>query len=209
MTIGEKLTQARLDNQLTQQQVAQYLFLTRQTISNWETGRSYPDVSSLIALSDLYQHSLDELLKGDKAMMSNLEKKERELKQNRQVYFASMIVDIILLVLLVMSLMGLKDFKLATGAQILLNIGILVNVITLLSESKRRRELVGRDDNSKKKLTIIRWELVVVFLLTNVLSVYFRGIGSFSAGVFVGSLLATVVILKFVEKALITSNIKK
>ena len=53
----------------TQQQMADHLFVTRQTVSNWETEKSYPDVHSLLILSDLFGVSLDELIKGDVAVM--------------------------------------------------------------------------------------------------------------------------------------------
>ena len=48
--------------------------VSRQTISNWENGKSLPDILSVIRMSELYQISLDELLKGDKEMMAKIEK---------------------------------------------------------------------------------------------------------------------------------------
>ncbi|WP_301876357.1 helix-turn-helix domain-containing protein [Limosilactobacillus oris] len=50
---------------MTQADVANQLFVTRQTISNWEQGKSYPDLNMLVRLSEVYQVSLDSLLKGD------------------------------------------------------------------------------------------------------------------------------------------------
>lgn len=69
MEIGSKLRQARLSKELTQEQVGESIGVSRQTISNWETGKSLPDVVSVIKLSDLYGISLDELLKGDQNML--------------------------------------------------------------------------------------------------------------------------------------------
>lgn len=46
----------------------------RQTISNWENEKSFPDIVNVIKLSDLYNISLDQLLKGDEAMIEHLEK---------------------------------------------------------------------------------------------------------------------------------------
>ena len=59
------LKQRRLELNLTQQAVADQLHTTRQTISNWETGKNLPDVPLLIAISDLYELSLDTMLKSD------------------------------------------------------------------------------------------------------------------------------------------------
>ena len=54
----------------------QRIFVTRQTISNWETDKTYPDVQSLLLLSDLFGVSIDELVKGDVAAMESEIKKE-------------------------------------------------------------------------------------------------------------------------------------
>ena len=53
MEIGQKLREARQRRGLTQEELAERLRLSRQTISNWENERSYPDIMSLIALSDI------------------------------------------------------------------------------------------------------------------------------------------------------------
>ncbi|MHC5228100.1 helix-turn-helix domain-containing protein [Enterococcus sp. LJL99] len=53
----------------TQTEVANQLHVTRQTISKWELGKSYPDLDLLISLSEFYDVSLDELLKGDQKLI--------------------------------------------------------------------------------------------------------------------------------------------
>jgi len=63
MRFGERLKKARSDMNLTQGDVANELYVTRQTISSWENEKTYPDISSLIQLSNYYQISLDTLLK--------------------------------------------------------------------------------------------------------------------------------------------------
>ena len=66
MDIGAKLREARLAAQLTQEQAAEDLGISRQTMSNWENGKTYPDIVSVIKMSDLYAISLDCLLKDPK-----------------------------------------------------------------------------------------------------------------------------------------------
>lgn len=73
MEIGQTLRRARQNCGLTQEAVAERVGVSRQTVSNWENNRSYPDIGSLLALSDLYSLTLDELLKGDAAMIRHLE----------------------------------------------------------------------------------------------------------------------------------------
>ena len=66
--IGSKIKAARVEKKFTQEQVAEVLGVSRQTISNWENGKSYPDIISVIKMSDCYGVSLDYLLKGEEKM---------------------------------------------------------------------------------------------------------------------------------------------
>ena len=68
MEIGKKLKEARQMSGLTQENVAEKLNVSRQTISNWENGKSYPDIISVIKMSECYRVSLDYLLKGEEKM---------------------------------------------------------------------------------------------------------------------------------------------
>ena len=61
MDIGIKIKNARIKANLTQEQVAEALSVSRQTISNWENEKTYPDIISVIKMSDLYDISLDHL----------------------------------------------------------------------------------------------------------------------------------------------------
>ena len=72
MEIGSKIKNARIQANFTQEQVAEALSVSRQTISNWETGKTYPDIVSVVKMSDLYNISLDRLLKEKKSMSNYL-----------------------------------------------------------------------------------------------------------------------------------------
>lgn len=74
MNFGEHIKQRREKLNLSQKEVAKLLFVTRQTISNWENGRNFPDMSMLIELSKLYQISIDSLLKEDKKLKEHLDR---------------------------------------------------------------------------------------------------------------------------------------
>lgn len=65
MELNEKLLSLRKKNKLTQAQVSETLDVSRQAISNWETGAVLPSTDNLIALSRLYQVPVDHLLNGD------------------------------------------------------------------------------------------------------------------------------------------------
>lgn len=72
MSLGKQLKNRREQLGLTQQEVADQIHVSRQTISNWEVGRNYPDIPTIIQLSDYYEVSLDELLKGDEHLMKKM-----------------------------------------------------------------------------------------------------------------------------------------
>ena len=65
LEIGVKIKTARQDAGFSQEQVAEALGVSRQTISNWENEKTYPDIVSVVKMSDLYGVSLDYLLKGE------------------------------------------------------------------------------------------------------------------------------------------------
>lgn len=88
MKIGVKLKEARLQAGLTQENVAEEIQVTHQTISNWETEKSFPDIVSVIKLSTLYNISLDKLLKGDEEMIEHLEKSTNIVKSNQKLIIA-------------------------------------------------------------------------------------------------------------------------
>ena len=100
MEIGKKLKNARIEAGLTQEKAAEKIDVSRQTISNWENEKSYPDIISVIALSDLYSVSLDELLKGDQKMAEHLEESTYVVKSNKKLTGA-ILLNIILMILLI------------------------------------------------------------------------------------------------------------
>ena len=68
MNIGNQISAIRKEQQLTQEQFRSLFHVTRQTVSNWENEKSYPDIISVIKMSECYDVSLDYLLKGEQKM---------------------------------------------------------------------------------------------------------------------------------------------
>lgn len=79
MNVGEKINMLRKKNNLSQDSFANLLHVTRQTVSNWENEKSYPDLEILLKISDQFQISLDELLKNDATIEKSVatEKKKK------------------------------------------------------------------------------------------------------------------------------------
>ncbi|MFT8424538.1 MAG: helix-turn-helix transcriptional regulator [Liquorilactobacillus sp.] len=130
MKFSERLKRARIEMDLTQEQVANDFFITRQTISSWENEKTYPDISSLIKLSDYYHISLDILLKEDVGMRESLEKKEVS-EELRPVRRNLLLIDVILLVVLLGNLFDL--FKISGGLSLFILL-ILLCTISALSD---------------------------------------------------------------------------
>ncbi len=100
MEIGKKLKDARIKAKFTQEEIAEKLNVSRQTISNWENEKSYPDIISVIELSSLYSISLDDLLKGDEKMIEHLEESTNIVKSNQKL-LGAIILNIITVILLI------------------------------------------------------------------------------------------------------------
>ena len=95
MEIEKKLKDVRMQAGLTQEQVAEKIMVSRQTVSNWENGKSLPDIVSIMSLSDLYQISIDELLKGDERMKEKMEKDANIAKANKRVILTTAIITLV------------------------------------------------------------------------------------------------------------------
>ncbi len=101
MEVGERLKARRNELNLTQDQVAESLGITRQTMSNWENGRSYPDIERVIGLSELYALSLDELLKGDQKMVRHLQE-NTVVNHFLKLFIGMLLVNVALMVVLML-----------------------------------------------------------------------------------------------------------
>lgn len=97
MELGRRITELRKTNNLTQEGLAERCSVTRQTISNWENGKSYPDLEMLVFISDSFDISLDALVKGDGKMVQEITKEQRKGRfQNYKM--AALTVGLLLLV---------------------------------------------------------------------------------------------------------------
>ena len=82
MELGKQIKMHRQEAHLSQEELANRVYVSRQTISNWENDKSYPDVNSLVLLSEIFQISLDNLIKGDIEVMKDVIQKEEIEKMN-------------------------------------------------------------------------------------------------------------------------------
>ncbi len=83
MEIGSQIRKYRNAQELSQEELAEKIYVTRQTISNWENEKSYPDIHSLLLLSSIFEISLDQLIKGDIEIMKKEINKAKVEKFNQ------------------------------------------------------------------------------------------------------------------------------
>jgi len=68
MELNEKLQELRKQKGLTQEELAESLFVSRTAISKWESGRGYPNIDSLKSIAKFFGVTIDELLSGDELL---------------------------------------------------------------------------------------------------------------------------------------------
>lgn len=87
MEISKCIKEARMRENLSQEDLAEQLSVSRQTISSWENGKSYPDIVSVIKMSDIFNVSLDKMLKEDKKLVNNMQEKMNTVESNKSIIF--------------------------------------------------------------------------------------------------------------------------
>ena len=76
MELGKNIKSLRAQHNYSQEDLAELVYVTRQTISKWETDKNYPDLNSLILLSKAFNTTIDNLIKGDLDFMKQTVKKQ-------------------------------------------------------------------------------------------------------------------------------------
>lgn len=96
MNIGNKIIEIRKRENLSQEQFAEMFHVTRQTVSNWENNRNYPDMDSLKQISNRFGISFDELLKEDDELISRIDKTRKKAKKNIAFTIVPIVIGVLL-----------------------------------------------------------------------------------------------------------------
>ncbi len=122
MNFGKRLKQKRISLKLTQDEFAKSLYISRQTISNWENGKTLPDIDSLILISNIYDISLDELIKGDKNIQKNI------TINNILISKYQILIQVLALFIILYAIIPLKNYRVLI---ILLGFGLYIYQVIL------------------------------------------------------------------------------
>ena len=137
MFIGEKIKLLREEHQLSQEDMAKSLHVSYQAVSNWERGKSYPDISNIIMISDLYSISLDELIREDTDYKEVL--LEKKLTDIIDLIFNSIFLFSAFAVLIYM----LVANKLNESTRLYLILSLIVSIHTSINLSKAFKKYVS------------------------------------------------------------------
>lgn len=84
MEIGRRIKNLRAEHNISQEQLSEKIYVTRQTISSWENDKSYPDLNSLIRMSEVFNITIDNLVKGDIIKMKEIINQDDRKKFSRE-----------------------------------------------------------------------------------------------------------------------------
>ena len=153
MTLGENLKKLRTDKNLTQEELAEILFVSRTAISKWESGRGFPNIESLKAISKYFSVSLDELLSGEELIVLAEQEQRQKEKHIKDMIFGLLDCGMALLLFLPffgqkadgfireVSLLALSNIQtyLKTAYIAFVGIMIVLGVMTLALQNCRQR----------------------------------------------------------------------
>ena len=154
MEFNEKLQELRKQKGLTQEELAQALFVSRTAVSKWESGKGYPNIESLKDLAAFFSVTLDEMLSGEELLHAAQEDLHRQKKDFRRWSFG--LLDVSAALLLVLPLFGqtvngqvqsVSLWRLTTIAPYMRSIYLVLTVmlslwglLTMLCREKLREE---------------------------------------------------------------------
>ena len=134
MQLGKHIKQLRHEKSLSQEKLAEMVYVSRQTISNWERDKSYPDINSLVLLSQVLDVTIDQLIKEDIEMM------EEQINQDdiRKFGYLSNIFAVMMLITIITPI-PLVHYLSYLGLGIWLLIFAATFYISILAEKEKKR----------------------------------------------------------------------
>lgn len=142
MEIGQILKEKRNEYQLTQEQLAEKIFVTNKTISNWETEKTIPDIESLIRLANLFDLSLDNLLLEESDIVKDIKQKEIAFNIQKSYIFGAQLTNSLLFLFLFLPAIS-EYFFISSSMYIPLFLIVCSNVYTILVLEKEVKKFEG------------------------------------------------------------------
>lgn len=119
MNLGSQIKRYRNELHLSQEELAEKIFVSRQSVSNWENDKTYPDIKSLLLLSELFSVSLDTLIKGDlEIMKKEIDAQELAVFQKDSIVFSILFAVMVIAtapLILLLEWLGIALFAILFG----------------------------------------------------------------------------------------------
>lgn len=159
MSFCDKLKKLRKDNNMTQEEFAEKIFVTRTAVSKWETGNGYPSLESLKLIADLFQMKIDELLSDDD--IEN--KKLLDKKRSEKMYFFTVMFLVLSAIFAILSVVIKLPFLMI--GSIICIVGYII--FAILTKPKYKRT----DEKGRTAHIISRIVLAAIFLFIFISSI--------------------------------------
>lgn len=142
MDIGERIFQLRNENNLSQEQMAERLDISRQAISKWESGQSTPELDKIIQLSELFGITTDYLLKGKETQNNNLTAIEKKhIREKSVIPYAVLSTGVNLIGMVLMLTLGevIQMTEVAAIGLVIQIIGVIIFEIAVYFQKSNSR----------------------------------------------------------------------
>lgn len=171
MKISTILKQHRLDLNLTQEQVAEKVFVSTKSISNWENDRNFPDIESLVRLAKLYNLSLDSLLLEGSDIMNNIKKKEKAYQLQKVSLIGPQLTNFILFLMLLLP-DKFKIFYMSDSMSYLILLAIFSNAVTVFYFNNQLKKYDIKENEDKKFMIMKNLFAILICIVCITLYLY-------------------------------------
>ena len=177
MIIGEMIKGIRENAGLSQEQFAEKLAISRQAVSKWERGVAFPDIENLMYISDLFNVSLDTIVKGDEKMTKKIISDSKNVRIMGKA-FIGIIIVIMAIITFILSFGGIVSAAFDPKAIIIITIFPLAYqfilygkfsliAFSIFSKTEKENETWKRAEDFFKNLTVTIWMTVILILSVN------------------------------------------
>ena len=165
MEISTCIKDVRTKMNMTQEDFAEELGVTRQTVSSWENGKSYPDILSIIKISNMSNISLDKMLKEDEKLVNNMKEQMDTVKSNKTVIFTILLATIVYVsIYLIQTFVNIpKIDNLFLNIVVMLVFGI--GVIIFAWNNTNINEILNRKTSNKSILKAIVTIIMIITII--------------------------------------------
>lgn len=171
MKISTILKQHRLVLNLTQEQVAEKIFVSTKSISNWENDRNFPDIESLVRLAKLYNLSLDSLLLEGSDIINNIKKKEKAYQLQKVSLIGPQLTNFILFLMLLLP-DKFKIFYMSDSMSYLILLAIFANAVTVFYFNNQLKKYDIKENEDKKFMIMKNLFAILISIVCISLYIY-------------------------------------